>query len=29
MTIARIEPGLWELRRRHGALFGTGDLYTS
>lgn len=28
MTIARIGPGLWELRSRHGALFGTGDLYT-
>jgi hypothetical protein len=28
MTITRIAPGLWELRSRHGALFGTGDLYT-
>ena len=27
MTIARIGPGLWELRSRHGALFGTGDLF--
>jgi hypothetical protein len=28
MTIARIGPGLWELQSRHGALLGTGDLYT-
>jgi hypothetical protein len=28
MTIAWIGPGLWELRSRHGTLFGTGDLYT-
>jgi hypothetical protein len=27
MTITRIGPGLWELRSRHGALFGTGDLH--
>jgi len=27
MTIARIGSGLWELRSRHGALFGTGDLF--
>lgn len=28
MTITRIAPGLWELRNRHGAPFGTGDLDT-
>ena len=28
MMITRIGPRVWELRSRHGAPFGRGDLYT-